>query len=119
MKWIGIIISIGCIGIATALNWTSGWSSDTDVIKLFTMTGMSLGLIIFILSRDKNEDERIRMLRAQSMSFAFLIGIFYPVIHPITNLILGSPVELITAHENMLFMLVIYIVWFNLAKRRG
>ncbi len=119
MKLIGIIISALAFVIGVAIKAKNAESENSDLIALFTYTGMILGLLFVSLSREKVEDERVDRLRAQSMQFAFVFAAISTIIRPMIDLIFGDPVEMEQAHSVVFMMLLVYNIFFLFLKKRG
>lgn len=119
MKVVGIIISIISLGAGILIKTTNEGSENSDLIALFTYTGMILGLLLVSLSQEKIEDERVDRLRAQSMQFAFIFAAISTVIRPMIDLIFGDPIEMEQAHSVVFMMLLVYNIFFLFLKKRA
>ncbi|MEZ4782179.1 MAG: hypothetical protein R2816_11700 [Flavobacteriaceae bacterium] len=85
--------------------------------------GMLIGLLIISISREKIEDELIQTLRSKSYSLAFIIGVIYIMLQPLTNQIVNFILGTSEAPDNLgyvqvlLFMLLIQVGFFEVLKR--
>jgi len=84
---------------------------------------MLVGLLMISISREKIEDELIQILRSKSYALAFIIGVIYIMLQPLTNELVNFILGTAEAHDNMgyvqvlLFMLLIQVGFFEVLKR--
>jgi len=83
-----------------------------------------LGLLIVIISKEKIEDELIRMIRGKAFTFAFIAGVVYALVMPITDYVVDFVIESKEPSYSELgdfiilwFMMVVYLAFFNLLKK--
>lgn len=79
---------------------------------------MLIGLLLVSVSKERVEDEMIRMIRMQSYALAFVLGVLYSVVQPLVNLavftLLGSENTgwEISYYQVMTFMLMVQLMFF-------
>jgi hypothetical protein len=84
---------------------------------------MLVGLLMISISREKIEDELIQILRSKSYALAFIIGVIYIMLQPLTNELVNFILGTAEAPDNMgyvqvlLFMLLIQVGFFEVLKR--
>lgn len=84
---------------------------------------MLVGLLMISISREKIEDELIQILRSKSYALAFIIGVIYIMLQPLTNELINFILGTAEAPDNMgyvqvlLFMLLIQVGFFEVLKR--
>lgn len=84
---------------------------------------MLVGLLMISISREKIEDELIQILRSKSYALAFVIGVIYIMLQPLTNELVNFILGTAEAPDNMgyvqvlLFMLLIQVGFFEVLKR--
>lgn len=84
---------------------------------------MLVGLLIISISREKIEDELIQILRSKSYALAFIIGVIYIMLQPLTNELVNFILGTSDSPDNMgyvqvlLFMLLIQVGFFEVLKR--
>ena len=84
---------------------------------------MLVGLLMISISREKIEDELIQILRSKSYALAFIIGVIYIMLQPLTNELINFILGTAEAPYNMgyvqvlLFMLLIQVGFFEVLKR--
>lgn len=84
---------------------------------------MLVGLLMISISREKIEDELIQILRSKSYALAFIIGVIYIMLQPLTNELVNFILGTAEATDNMgyvqvlLFMLLIQVGFFEVLKR--
>lgn len=76
-----------------------------------------LGLFFIAWSKDKFEDEMTVQIRLKAISFTFMTSVFYLILRPLVDVILGDAPNKMTAVELMIFMLFMYILFYKLQKR--
>ena len=86
--------------------------SLTDSNLTFVGAGVLLGLVMICFSREKNEDEYISYLRLRSWQLSVLIS--YGVLF-VANLLVYGGWFLSFMIYNMLTVLIVFIVTFNLS----
>lgn len=97
---------------------------DQVDLGLIAKNGMLLGLLIVIISKEKIEDELIGMIRGHAFSFAFIAGVVYALVMPITDYVVDLVIDSKEASYSELgdfiilwFMMVMYLAFFNLLKK--
>jgi hypothetical membrane protein len=86
-------------------------------MKIFSFDFLILGTFVICLSRDKEEDERIALLRTQSMALAFVFGVGFTIIGPLVDLVFGDPISKGDPHQIILTMIWVYLFWFIARKK--
>jgi len=86
------IVGLAVILISGAAILINIWSVDNLEIKQVAKYGILVGLLFISMSKEKIEDELVRLLRMQSYTFAFIAGVVYtllsnPIVNYIANLI--------------------------------
>ncbi|WP_115123681.1 hypothetical protein [Marinirhabdus gelatinilytica] len=97
---------------------------DFEITKDILKRVMLLSLFFIVLSREKQEDERVQHLRAKSFGMTFLITAVYILVQPIVNtvvgLLLGKKTEIFEDLGDfaiLWYMLFVYILFFHVAKK--
>ncbi|WP_026703666.1 hypothetical protein [Flavobacterium soli] len=88
-----------------------------DFYKIIFFNVLILGLFFIAWSKDKFEDEMTMQIRMKAIGFTFMTSVFYIIFRPLVDLILKEPVTQMSAHELMMFMLFMYIIFYKLQKR--
>jgi len=94
---------------------------DNELLK----PGLLLGLLLISISREKDEDEMIVQLRAQSYSLAFVIGVIDAFVQPYVNYgitFLAKPEKAsldMSQYQVLFFMLLVQIIFFYKLKRQN
>ena len=98
--------------------------SDLSIVSQIAKNLALLGLLIVIISKEKIEDELIGMIRGKAFSFAFIAGVVYTLVMPITDYLVDIAIGKQDASYNELgdfiilwFMMVVYLAFFNLLKK--
>ncbi len=88
--------------------------------------GMLLGLLVISISKEEIEDERIRSLRMQSYSFAFIVGVIYAFAIPLLDFGVDSVFNADNAGMKGLgdfmilwILLTIQVFYFESLKRKS
>lgn len=97
---------------------------DKDLIRMILRSVLLVSLLVIAISKDKEEDEMIKLMRMQSYALAFIIGVLYAVFQPIFNyivaLVMGSYTSDYTKigeFQVLFFMLLIQLMFFNYLKK--
>ena len=98
--------------------------TDQMEIGQIAKNGMLVGMLVIIISKEKIEDELIGMIRGQAFSFAFIAGVVYALVMPLTDYIVDLVFKTKEASYSELgdfiilwFMMVMYLAFFTLLKR--
>lgn len=98
--------------------------SDLSIASQIAKNLALLGLLIVIISKEKIEDELIGMIRGKAFSFAFIAGVVYTLVMPLTDYLVDIAIGKQDASYNELgdfiilwFMMVVYLAFFNLLKK--
>jgi DMSO/TMAO reductase YedYZ heme-binding membrane subunit len=89
-----------------------------DLLRVFALNLLIVGLLLIALAKDKVEDEMIIALKMKTMAFAFIWGVLIVIIHPIIGLISNDQITGIPGQELVLQMLVLYLIVYPLSKRK-
>ena len=99
-------------------------SLNSDFTKLILRSIMLISLLVISVSKDKEEDEMVKLIRVQSYALAFVIGVLFAVIQPVINYLVGLVVSTDkTIYTNLgdfqvlIFMLLIQLNFFYFLKR--
>jgi len=99
-------------------------SLNSDFTKLILRSIMLISLLVISVSKDKEEDEMVKLIRVQSYALAFVIGVLFAVIQPVINYLVGLVVSTDkTIYTNLgdfqvlIFMLMIQLNFFYFLKR--
>lgn len=120
-----IKIGIG-IFIATVISFIilKLTDSNNEFTKLILRSIMLMSLLVISISKDKEEDEMVKLIRVQSYALAFTVGVLYAVIQPVINYLVSLAVHTDkTIYSNLgdfqvlIFMLLIQLNFFCFLKR--
>ena len=85
---------------------------------------MLISLLVVSLSKDKDEDEMLKLIRMQSYAIAFITGVLYAIIQPVANYVVALIIESNKAgfgalgeFQVLFFMLMIQLFIFNYLKK--
>ena len=99
-------------------------SLNSDFTKLILRSIMLISLLVISVSKDKDEDELVKLIRVQSYALAFVIGVLFAVIQPVINYLVGLVFSTDkTIYTNLgdfqvlIFMLLIQLNFFYFLKR--
>ncbi len=114
-KIVGYLIPLLVIAVLIIIKFIDPTiTKGNDAAKNISLTLLAIGLLIVILSKDKNEDERIDRLRMKAISWAFIFGIMYTLlgtIFPMEN-------DLTQKSSGLIFFVeASYLVYFEILKR--
>lgn len=123
-KWVGFLIAI--IAVAVLLSIKIFDVLPADFYKQLFMHILLIGLFIVVISKDKNEDERIDKLRYRAFAFAFVLGVAMILLMPLAALFLDtltSRLPLEWEQDQSIFFvmssfLFYYLMYFQLFKRQ-
>jgi hypothetical protein len=76
-----------------------------------------LGFLLYAGAKEKVEDELIIKVRLQSMALAFLFGVIWTMTQPVIQYILNNKIMNMQGQNIILFMLIMYVVFFNSSKK--
>ena len=120
---------IGWTGFALSMVFllsTIFFDGDLEILKEILKRLLLVFLLVVVISKEKEEDEMIKTIRAQAFSMAFIGGVFYTLLQPIVNfiasLIVGdemSVFEELGDFQILWFLMIIYLVVFNKLKKRA
>lgn len=95
------------------------------IVKQICKKAMLFGLLLITLAKEPIEDERLATIRSKAFSLAFIFGVVYALIQPVVNYIVGVVIEPedtiysdLGGFQILWFMLVIYVGFFHLFKRK-
>ncbi len=118
--WAGFILSFIILFSTKLLD--GDFSVMVEILKRLLL----VFLLIVVMSKEKEEDEMIKSIRAQAFSFAFVGAVAYTLLQPFVNL----TVSLIAKTEKAIFkdlgdfqilwfMMIVYLVVFMKLKKRA
>jgi len=111
-KKVALIIIFLTIGFLIFTK-TSDLNLSKNFIKTFTKVSFILAGYIFIIAKEKTEDEFIQTVRLKAIAFAFLFGVFSYIIGQVFNFFEPFEDDPFLYFFNMIFM---YIFYFYLLK---
>ncbi|MFY0481612.1 hypothetical protein ACI6PS_03325 [Flavobacterium sp. PLA-1-15] len=107
---IGTVLTVKFLPIEVA-------EGQREIYKVVLSDLFILGLFFIAWSRDKFEDEMTLQIRLKAVGFTFMTSVFYLVLRPFADIIIGDAPNKMTAIELMIFMLSMYIIFYKLQKR--
>lgn len=109
-KYIGTVISL----FSLIINWI--YSKHPTAISSFWEFGLTIGLLIICLSKEKVEDEMTMSLRLNSAFAAFIGGIFFHVTIVLIERLYGNenPYNSIYVTNSILF---VYVFYFHVKRK--
>ncbi|MCK5678701.1 MAG: hypothetical protein KAH72_09540, partial [Flavobacteriaceae bacterium] len=66
---------------------------NSEFTKLILRSIMLVSLLVISVSKDKEEDEMVKLIRVQSYALAFVIGVLFAVIQPVINYLVSFVVN--------------------------
>ncbi len=90
--------------------------SQRELFKSLSYSGFLMGLLIIVLSRDKEEDELTIYLRLTAMLDMFVFAVIYVIIKPLIVLMFQTTFIDITGQQLVTLMLVGYLISYYLKK---
>ena len=90
--------------------------SQRELFKSLSYSGFLMGLLIIVLSRDKEEDELTIYLRLTAMLDMFVFAVIYVIIKPLIVLMFQTTFIDIAGQQLVTLMLVGYLVSYYLKK---
>jgi hypothetical protein len=91
--------------------------TQREILKIFSMNFLDLGLLFVAFSKDKIEDELIIQIRFKAMAISFIFAAAYSIMNPLTYLIFNDPIKELSSQQLVGSMLLFYLIWFYLLKR--
>ncbi len=90
--------------------------SQRELFKSLSYSGFLMGLIIIVLSRDKEEDELTIYLRLTAMLDMFVFAVIYVIIKPLIVLMFQTTFIDITGQQLVTLMLIGYLISYYLKR---
>lgn len=90
--------------------------SQRELFKSLSYSGFLIGLLIIVLSRDKEEDELTIYLRLTAMLDMFVFAVIYVIIKPLIVLMFQTTFIDITGQQLVTLMLVGYLISYYLKR---
>jgi hypothetical protein len=90
--------------------------SQRELFKSLSYSGFLMGLLIIVLSRDKEEDELTIYLRLTAMLDMFVFAVIYVIIKPLIVLMFQTTFIDITGQQLVTLMLVGYLISYYLKR---
>ena len=81
-KFMPVGVVLGFASIIMMFVRAFALEGDTEWLKLLLQKTLLIGMLVMSISKDKEEDEMIIALRAQSYAIAFIIGVVYALVMP-------------------------------------
>lgn len=119
-KWVGVIlmvVSAGFIGYANL--YDLDLSGENERYKVLTLSGFILGAFFLAFSKEKEEDERLMVLKLRSLAISFAWAVIMVVIRPVLDVIFGDELSLMSSQSLVLSMLIAYLLVYYLQKRNS
>ncbi len=119
-KWVGVVlmvVSAGFIGYANL--YDLDLSGENERYKVLTLSGFILGAFFLAFSKEKEEDERLMVLKLRSLAISFAWAVIMVVIRPVLDVILGDELSLMSSQSIVLSMLIAYLLVYYLQKRNS
>lgn len=119
-KKVGIALAIGLVLIGMVIKFTG---IELDWFKEILRRGILVGLLIIILSKEKEEDEMVGSLRSKAYGLAFIFGVGFALVQPLLEFVLHNYVFEASASngfsyfEILFYMLIMQIMCFEILKR--
>ncbi|ARV08853.1 hypothetical protein BTO05_04070 [Winogradskyella sp. PC-19] len=120
-KWIGVILLITAF---TLFFVRKQFPEQAELIRSIGRTIFIIGLLCISLARDREDDEMIVALRAQSYAIAFILGVLYAIIMPyiefgVSNIVHsgGESYKELGDFQLLSFMLLIQLGFYHTLKR--
>ncbi|MCB9213426.1 MAG: hypothetical protein H6583_07995 [Alteromonas sp.] len=97
---------------------------DTQGLRHVLQKTLLVGLLLMSIAKDKQEDEMLVQLRAQSYMMAFIVGVVYALVMPYVDFGVSSVVHQggevlkdLGDFQVLLFMLMIQLLFYHNLKR--
>ena len=91
---------------------------EKEIVKAITKTGLLISLLLFVLTRNKIEDELTLRIRLKAFTSAFIYGVLIVIIKPFINFLFGdSFLSDIDVYELLLSMFFFYFFTIFLMKK--
>lgn len=119
-KWVGVIlmvVSAGFIGYANL--YDLDLSGENERYKVLTLSGFILGAFFLAFAKEKEEDERLMVLKLRSLAISFAWAVIMVVIRPVLDVIFGDELSLMSSQSLVLSMLIAYLLVYYLQKRNS
>ncbi len=119
--WIGVwVFALSFISMI-ALKF---FDFNKDSVRMILQNVMLISLLVISVSKDKEEDEMLKLMRMQSYALAFIIGVLFAVFQPVFNHLVAlimnskdSAYSVMGEFQVLFFMLLIQLIFFNYLKR--
>jgi hypothetical protein len=97
---------------------------NKETITMVLRNLMMISLLVVSLSKDKEEDEMLKLIRMQSYAIAFITGVLYAVMQPAANYVVALIIDsdkpgygALGEFQVLFFMLMIQLFVFNYLKK--
>lgn len=119
--WIGVwVFALSFISMI-ALKF---FDFNKDSVRMILQNVMLISLLVISVSKDKEEDEMLKLMRMQSYALAFIIGVLFAVFQPVFNHLVAlimnskdSAYSVMGEFQVLFFMLLIQLIFFNYLKK--
>jgi len=117
-KKIGIVVMVLSIlpGLIIKTMHITLMESQKDLFKSLSYSIFLMGLLLIVLSRDKEEDELTIYIRLTAMLDMFIFAVIYVIIKPLIVLMFQSAFIDVTGQQLVTLMLVGYLISYYLKK---
>ncbi len=111
-KKIGLITTVLSLVFLFILNFTDPYN-----LKDFTLLGISLGLSVICLSKERIEDEMIIALRMNTFFKSFYFSLFGVIIYALLNKLVGGQLSDFSIDFPLSIMSIVYLSAFHQQKK--
>lgn len=123
-RFLMVGIAIAALSIIVMFIRAFAMEGDSEWLKVLLQKTLLVGMLIMSISKDKQEDEMLISLRAQSYVIAFVVGVVYALVMPyvefgVSNVVHsgGEAYKDLGDFQILLFMLMIQLMFFHNLKR--
>lgn len=114
---LGMILTSIAVVLITKFLAVEITETQKEIYKSIFFDVFILGLFFIAWSKDKIEDEMTLLIRLKAIGFTFMTSVFYLILRPLVDIILGDTPNDMSAPELMMFMLFMYILFYKMQKR--
>ena len=90
--------------------------SQIELLKVFTLNAIILGLFFVAWSKDKVEDEMTVALRLKAVVWTFFFAVVSVITAPLVDLLFRDPIHDLTGQSVIMGMLGFYLIIYYLQK---
>jgi len=120
-KFIGLGVAAVSFGVHAYFKVSEATATPDfiEMVRVCSMSGLILGVLLFALSKDKIEDEMTLLIRMRAMGASFIWGALSVIIRPLVDIASGDPVEMMNGQTVILSMLFVFVLVHFLQKRNS